>query len=161
MTYISKVATNPENLERLRREILENIESRREQADSAFTEFSKFSGIVYSGGTIAILSYIASRKDNAVPWLAIASFGCFAISLLSFTMLLYRHYQLQARRWSYYAEIARRFFTRQGTFEDVISAGEELQTTWLYRLMFWIPFSLAALGFSLAVCAAIAGNWKY
>jgi hypothetical protein len=42
-----------------------------------------------------------------------------------------------------------------------MSAGEELQTTWLYRLMFWIPFSSAALGFGLGVSAAIVGNWKY
>jgi hypothetical protein len=161
MTYISEVAKNPENLERLRREILENIESRREESDSAFTEFAKFSGIVYSGGAIAILSFIASRKDNSVPLVAIVSLGCFAISLLSFSMILYKHYQLQVNRWSYYAEIAHRFFTRQSTLEDVITAGEELQAKWLYRLMFWIPFSFAALGFGFGAFAAIIGSWKY
>jgi hypothetical protein len=161
MTYISEVGKNPENLERLRGEILENIESRREESGSAFSEFSKFSGIVYSGGTIAILSYIASRKDTTVPLLAIASFGCFSISLLSFSLLLYKHFQLQSSRWNLYAEIAHRFFTRKATLEDLISASEELQTTWLYRLMFWLPFSLAAAGFSLGVCAAVVGSWKY
>ena len=82
MTYISEVSEDRENLERLRREILQNVESRREDSNNAFSEFIKFSGIVYSGGAIAVLSFIASRKENPVSSVAIVSFGVRCARLL-------------------------------------------------------------------------------
>jgi hypothetical protein len=153
MTYIQDIPEG-EHRERLRREILGIIEGRREESINAFSELCKFSGIVYSGGAIAILSFIASRKDGTIPVLAILSFLFFVLSLLSYSIYLYRHYQLHNARWTYYANIADRFFTRQSTLEEVRGANTELQSSRLFRLLFWVPFTLAALGFACGAAAA-------
>jgi hypothetical protein len=153
MTYIQDVPDGDrEHLERLRQEILGNVESRRQEANSAFAEMCRFCGIVYSGGTIAILSFIASRKESMVPAVAIVSFALFVVSLLSFAVFLFFHSQLHTARWEHYADVAHRFFTRQSSLEDVIAASTELQSTWLYQLLFWVPFTFAALGF---VCGGV------
>jgi hypothetical protein len=89
-----------EHLERIRREILDNVERRRQEANNALSDLTKYLGIVCSGGTIAILSFIATKKASgaAVPSFAIVSFLFFALSILSFATLLYRHFQLHSIR---------------------------------------------------------------
>jgi glucan phosphoethanolaminetransferase (alkaline phosphatase superfamily) len=156
MTYIQDVADgDSEHLERLRREILGNVESRRQEANNAFSEMCKFCGIVYSGGTIAILSFIGSRKEGKVPTSAVVSFSFFVVCLLSFAVFLFCHSQLHAARWEHYADVAHKFFTRQSSLEDVIKAGTELQSTWLYQLLFWVPFTFVVLGFVFGGVAAL------
>jgi hypothetical protein len=154
MTHIGDIS-EVEHRERIRREILDNVERRREEGNAAFTELCKISGIIYSGGTIAILSFIASRKAGMVPDYAIVSFILFALSLLSFAILLYRHYQLHAARAALYADTAHRFFFSEATLEDLIAVQDKLQSKWLYRLAFWVPFTLAALGFCFGAAAAL------
>lgn len=154
MTNIGDIPVG-ELRERFRREILENVETRRKEANDAFSELCKISGVVYSGGTIAILSFIASRKEGTVPSYAIISFVFFIFSLLSFTLFLYLHYQLHAARAAHYANSAHRFFFSEITLEDLIDVQSELQSGRLYRLAFWVPFSLATLGFCFGTAAAV------
>jgi len=155
MTYIQDVTGgDKEHAERIRREILENVESRRQEANSALSELFKFSGLIYSGGAIAILGFMA-RKQGEIPKLAVLSFAFFALCLLSFAVFLYLHYRLHSARSAYYAEVAHGFFTRQNTLQDVLNASTKLQSAWLYRLLFWVPFTLAALGFVCGAAAAI------
>jgi hypothetical protein len=63
MTYIQDIPEGP-NRERLRAEILGNLDKRREDAHNALTEYIKYMGIVLSGGTIAILGFIASDSGG-------------------------------------------------------------------------------------------------
>src|SRR5271166_3269146 len=105
MTYIQNIP-ECDNRERLRAEIFRNLGQRRDDAQQAFTELCKYMGFILPGGTIAILSFIASRKDSPIPLLSILSLLSFVISILSFSILLYRHYQLQQSRWNLYADAA-------------------------------------------------------
>jgi hypothetical protein len=123
--------------ERFRREILGNVETRRKEANEAFSELCKISGLIYSGGTIAILSFIASRKENAVSSYAIASFVCCILSLLSFALFNVPDYQLHAAR------------------SALIDLQSRLQSKWLYWLAFWVPFSFATLAFCFGAAAAL------
>jgi len=74
---------------------------------------------------------------------------------MSFAYFLQRHSQLHAARWSHYSSAAESFFFNRVSLEDVIAAGSMLQAVWLYRLLFWIPFFFAALGFGLGIGAAL------
>jgi glucan phosphoethanolaminetransferase (alkaline phosphatase superfamily) len=154
MTKIGDIPSG-ELRERHRREILGIVEARRRETNEALSELSKISSVIYSGGTIAILSFIASRKEGAVPSYAIISFIFFILSLLSFALFLYLHYQLHAARSAHYADSAHRFFFSELTLEELIEMQSELQSAWLYRLVFWVPFSFATLGFCFGVAAAL------
>jgi len=154
MTNIGDIPVG-ELRERFRREILENVETRRKEANEAFSELCKISSVIYSGGTIAVLSFIASRKEGAVPSYAIISFAFFILSLLSFALFLYLHYQLHAARAAHYANSAHRFFLSKMTLEELIDVQGQLQSKRLYRLAFWVPFSFATFGFCFGTAAAI------
>lgn len=153
-TYIQDIPAEPR--ERLRSEILDNVEYRRKESNQWFDSLTKYVAIVYSGGTIAILSFIASRKDGQVPDTAIVSLALLIASVLSLAVLLYLHYQLHAARYADYGRIADDFFTRQASIEDILNAGQMHQTRWLYKLLFWIPFGLAVFGFAFGVAAAFS-----
>lgn len=154
---MTRIADIPQgkNRERLRQEILDNVEARRGEARDAFDALTKYVGVVYSGGAIAILSFIAARKDSHIPDAAIWSFLCFAGSILSFAVFLYRHYQLHTARWNLYADTAHNFFVRDASVEDLLECARLLQSRWLYVLLFWLPFSLATAGFVLGGIAAL------
>jgi glucan phosphoethanolaminetransferase (alkaline phosphatase superfamily) len=109
MTKIGDIPVG-ELRERFRREIPGNVETRRKESNEAFSELCKISSLIYPGGTIAVLSFIASRKEGAVPSYAIISFAFFILSLLSFALFLYLHYQLHAARSSRYSNSAHKFF---------------------------------------------------
>ena len=109
MTHVGDIPVG-EVRERFRRGILGNVETRRREGNEAFSELCKISSVIYSGGTIAILNFIASRKEGTVSSYAIVSFVFFILSLLSFALFLYLHYQLHAARAAHYAKSAHRFF---------------------------------------------------
>lgn len=155
-TYVQDIPKD--QLERIRGEILGNVEQRREEAHEAFSDLTKYMGIILSGGAIAILSFIGSRKDQAIPTLAILSFAAFALGILSFAFFLHRHSQLHAARWDFYAVLAQKFFLRDASLNEVLDASTQLQRPWLYRLLFWIPFVCVALGFILGTLAALRIN---
>ena len=152
MTFINDA---PDDVrERLRGEILANVETRQEEARQAFSFLVNFMGIVLSGAMIAILGFLGTKSPNQVPVLGVLSFLSFGVSLLSFAVFLYLHYQLHVARWNYYAEVADGSFQRRNSLEDVLEAMKQLRALWLFRLMFWVPFSFAVLGFVMAAAAA-------
>lgn len=147
-----------ETRERLRREILGGVESRREEAHKSFSFLINFMGLVLSGATIAVLSFLAQRATSTIPPLGVASFIVFATALLSFAVFLHWHYTLHNARWNHYAEVAQGWFLRKNSMEDLLEAQTALQSKWLFRLIFWVPFSLAVLGFLLGA-AAVVTDW--
>jgi hypothetical protein len=50
--------------------------------------------------------------------------------------------------------VADGWFQRRNSLEDLLEAMNHLRARWLFRLMFWVPFSFAALGFVMAAAAA-------
>jgi hypothetical protein len=158
-THIQDIPEDPR--ERLRREILANVEGRRVEAQQAFLELVKYVGIILSGGTIAILGFIGSRKDSPIPAIAIASLLSFIASILSFSVFLYLHYLLHQTRWHLYADAAQKFFLRKVSLEEMINLPEQLRSRWLYRLGFFVPLAFAALGFILGAIAAFSLTNSY
>jgi hypothetical protein len=153
MTYIQDIPDGP-NRERIRAEILRNLDKRKEDAHNALTEYIKYMGIVLSGGTIAILGFIAARKGSTLPVFAIVSLLCFVLAILTFSVLLYLHYDLLNARWALYAETADNFFTRKASLEDVHRVPRVLQSAGLFSSLFWVPFAFMAFGFLCAVGGA-------
>jgi hypothetical protein len=152
VTYIQDI---PDDVrERLREEIFRNLGQRRDDATQAFSEVSKYMGIIISGGTIAILSFIGTRKDTPIPAPAIVSLSFFVFAILSYLCFLYIQYQLYQSRWNAYADVANDFFTRQASLEDIISVGNKLRSRWPHRL-FWIPFIFTALGFLSGIASVL------
>src|SRR5579884_2926795 len=118
-TFINDIKDDTHR-ERIRGEILENVESRRQEALQAFDALVKYMGIILSGATIAILSFIGTRKDAPVPVSALLSLCCFSLSLMSFAVLLYYHYLIHQSRWDLYANAAHGFFLRDVSLEEDI-----------------------------------------
>jgi hypothetical protein len=145
---IDQIVEHP-SFERIRTEILHNVQSRADESSQAFTGLMSFCGIVYTGATIAILGYMGARASVGVPYLSVLSFVFFALALIVFAILYQQHSQLHAARHAYYANVAQEFFLRGATLEEVLAAGRHLQSRWLYWAIFWIPLSLAVCGFVL------------
>jgi hypothetical protein len=154
-TYIQDIPEGPLR-ERHRAEILGNVEKRRDEALTAFSDVTKYMGIIISGGTIAILGFIGSRKAAPIPVWSVYSLLAFVLSILSFSLFLYLHYLLQQNRWNLYADMAHRFFTRDASLEEMIAVPLQLRSRWLYHLLFWVPFALAVLGFFCGAMAAFS-----
>jgi hypothetical protein len=148
--FINDIPEGPHR-ERLRGEILGIVEQRREEALGALSTLTTHLSLIYSGGWIAILGYIATIKDKSP--LAITALGLMSLCLLSYSIFLYKHYQLHIARWNHFADLSQKFFTRGTSLQQILSAISDLQSKWLYRLMFWIPFGLA---FSAFVCGVMA-----
>ncbi|TPK42645.1 MULTISPECIES: hypothetical protein [unclassified Mesorhizobium] len=144
--YINEIVEHPA-FERIRGEILNNVETRAKEAQAAFNGLMTFCGVIYTGGTIAVLGFVGGRISAGVPYLAIASLGLFVCALLSFAILYQRHSQLMAGRHHHYAMTANAFFGRKATLEEVLAAGHAGQAKYLYRAIFWVPLALASAGF--------------
>lgn len=151
---INDIVDHP-HFERIRGEILSNINYRSKEAQQAFTGLMTFCGVIYTGGTIAILSFIGTRSSSGVSYLALASFGCFVAALLSFAIFYQRYSQLASKRHEHYTTVAQAFFTRNASLESVLAAGSYGQSRWLFRLIFWVPLAFAASGFILGALGAI------
>jgi hypothetical protein len=121
----------------------------------ALATLINYLGIVCSGGTISVLSYIAATKEQGISTLAIISFISFVLSLLSLAIFLNLHFVIHSKRREHFADVAQKFFMREKTLEEVMQAYGEIRTTWLYRLLFWIPFLFAATGFTFGALAAL------
>jgi len=77
----------------------------------------------------------------------------FVFSIISFALLLRRHYQLMVTRDNHYAELADKFFRREADIEDLLTAQQEHQSIWLFRLLFWLPFASFVVGLAAIVIA--------
>lgn len=151
---IDEIVGHP-SFERIRTEILQNVEHRAQESAQAFSGLMTFCGIIYTGATVAILGYIGGRSSAGVPYLAILSFVFFAAALVAFAILYQQHSQLHAIRYAYYANVAQRFFLRDATLEQVLEAAHHFQSRWLYWAIFWVPLSLAICGFILGALGVL------
>jgi hypothetical protein len=143
---IDEIVDHP-SFERIRSEILGNVERRAQESAQAFNGLMTFCGIIYTGATVAILGYMGGRASVGVPYLSILSFGFFAFALVVFAILYQWHSQLHAARYAFYARIAEEFFLRRSTLEELLEAGHKFQSRWLYWAIFWAPLVLAVCGF--------------
>jgi len=150
--YINEIVDQP-GFERIRGEIITNLNDRAREAQQAFNGLTTFCGLAYTGATAAILSFIGSRSSAGVPYIAILSFVLLSISLIIFSILYQMHSQLIARRHELYAVTARNFFERRATIEEMLQAGHLLQAKYLYRLIFWLPLTFAVGGL---LCGALS-----
>ena len=157
MTYINDIPEG-EVRERLRAEVLGNVEHRSEESLQWQTESLRFVGLVTSGATVAVLGFIASRGDLAPePWSAL-SLGLLIASLLAHAYGLYSLAQLHALRWSDFAEKAQEFFQRERSLEEVLNATRDQQSALHYRLLFYVPFFLLLAGLALGATAAFLAS---
>ena len=154
--YIRDMQEKPEERERIRREIHNNVEIRRQESHTALQYLISFSGIIYSGSVIAILGYIGSyaSKDTMPNWVILA-LPFFIFSLMSFSFMLHWHAQLYAKRSNHFSQVAQKFFLNEASLQDVIECMGQLTSKWLFRLLFWIPFVSALLGFACIVAAIL------
>ena len=114
-----------------------------------------FCGIIYTGGTIALLGYMGSKAATGVPLLSVVAFSLFVIALLSFAIFYQKHSQLMAARNYHYAATAHKFFTRAASFTDLIEAGQVLTAKRLYKVIFWVPLTLMCCGFVFGILGIV------
>lgn len=159
MTKINEIAEkHPEHLERLRGEILKNVDSRNDQETAAINRLVTYMGIVCSGSTIAILGYISQQLKSGVPLLSILALGSFVAAAMSLAACLYWQFQIHSKRWAVLANISQAFFTREADFEDVLEGMTLLQSKWPYRILFWAPFTLLTIGFVLSATSIMQSS---
>lgn len=142
-----------EHRERIRREVLDNIDERRQAEEAAMSRLSTYLGIVSSGVTIALLGLIGQQLDSGVSVFAVAGFLCSAGAVLAFAYLLYHQFQLHSSRYNLVAEVSQRFFMGKASLEDVLVSYLQLRSSWAYRLLFWVPFMLLLVAFVLGALA--------
>ena len=140
--YIDEIVGHP-HFERIRAEILGNVDRRLRESHEAFTGLATFSGILYSGGVVASLGFIGSQIGAGLTCFAIASFVLMSSALCVFAICYHQYSQLMAARSWEYSSVAHDFFTRQATIEDVINAGSGGEAPRLFKVIFWVPFLLA------------------
>jgi hypothetical protein len=69
---IDQIVDHP-SFERIRTEILRNVEHRAQESSQAFYGLMTFCGIVYTGATVAVLGYMGGRAGLAIYWNGLAS----------------------------------------------------------------------------------------
>lgn len=129
------------------------VDSRSEEANKIFNGLMTFTGFVYSGANIAILSFISARISVGVPVLAVASFVLFSTALVTFAVLYQVLSQLISRRQNTLAEQAHLFFFNEAHLEDLFDALNKHTAPWLFKTIFWLPMALTTAGF---ICGALA-----
>lgn len=151
---IREMHDEPEHRERIRREILELVESRRSEEQAAFSKLTTYMSAALLGGTAASIGYLSSISVNEAVVFAGGGAALFAVASIFFCGTLYTHYQLRSRRFNVVSEAADRFFSNEGHLEDVLASLREHQSRTLFRFIFWGPITIAFLGFVLIFISA-------
>lgn len=153
--FINEIVDHP-SFERIRGEILSNVDHRLRVSHEAFTSLATFSGLLYSGGVVAALTFIGSELERGLSYFAVAAFVLIAAALCVFAVCFQRYSQLMSGRAYTYAVTAQNFFMRRATLEEVLSAGAGGEARWLFKVIFWAPFLLAVASMACAVLALLS-----
>jgi len=157
MTKINEIPQEPR--ERLRAEILHTVGERRDQSEASLRQLTTYLGILYTGATGATLGLLASSTPASKSTMTLWALSFFGISVISFAILLHWHYRLMTERDNAFSHLATAFFHRDAELEDILEIQGHYTSVWLFRLLFWLPFSSFIIGVATIATAVIAPEY--